>query len=492
MIMYKSEKLVQHIKQLIENGSYSANTKLPSLRAQAQVTGYSLMTILNAYQTLIAEGRVYSKEKSGFFISEYNYNTYQKTNTVETSQPQKIKINSKVFSYLKQTQASDYIYFSSAFPDEQCLYNTKIMKILAHYAQQKPIGTTNKNMPPGNLKLRQQIANRYILQGIPTQADDIIITSGALDALNLALQTLTQTGDYILLQDTIFYGAWQAAERLGLQVITLPTHPQYGFNLQAFEDLLQAYPIKVCWFMLNSHNPIGFTVNDKIKEKIASLLEKYQVYLIEDDTYQELYYFGQKPLPMCYFEHQNRVLHCSSFSKVLGANIRIGWVRTETFSEKIQHLQLMSTLAANTLIQETLANFIATPYYDKHLQKLRKQLYQRKNLLYRLLLRYLPSSCHIHYYSSGYFLWIELPNRLNSTVLFQILLSQNIGITPSHLFSIHEVPHNYIRINSSFHMDSQHKQAIISLAHAIKYLIYQRMPSLLHYFKTDSNAFRRL
>lgn len=470
--MYKSERLVHQIKQLIENGSYSPHTKLPSIRIQAEISGYSLMTVLNAYQLLVAEGRVYSKEKSGFFVAE-SY-TPKMVNDNYTSGPQTVKINSKVFSYLKATQRLDQLYFSSAFPDEKCLYNAKIMRILATHAQQKPLDGINKNMPPGNAKLRQQIANRYTVQGIPTHANDIIITSGALDALNLSLQTLTTSGDYILLQDTIFYGAWQAAERLGLHVITLPTDMQYGFDLKAFKNILSKYPIKVCWFMLNSHNPIGFTVQDKIKKKIADLLEHHDIYLIEDDTYQELYYAGHRPLPMCYFLNNEKILHCSSFSKVLGANIRIGWVRTTHFSEKIQHLQFMSTLSANTLIQSTLADFIATPYYDKHLQQLRKQLYQRKNNLYRLLSKHIPKECHIHYYSSGYFLWIELPQNINSIDLFNILIEKNIGITPSHLFNIDQSPQNYLRINSSFELTPRHEQALYILCNTISQLINKR------------------
>ncbi|MCP5774596.1 aminotransferase class I/II-fold pyridoxal phosphate-dependent enzyme, partial [Klebsiella pneumoniae] len=110
----------------------------------------------------------------------------------------------------------------------------------------------------------------------------------ALEALNLSLQALTQPGDFILLQETIFYGAWQAAERLGLQVITIQEHPQFGFDLASFEQALKQYPIKVCWLMLNAHNPIGFSVSSEIKQRIAELLYEYQVYLIEDDVYQEL------------------------------------------------------------------------------------------------------------------------------------------------------------------------------------------------------------
>lgn len=183
--------------------------------------------------------------------------------------------------------------FGSAFPDSQLLAASKLIQIMGQLARQRQSYDQTASLPPGNLALRKLIAQRYCMQGIQTDPDDIVITSGGLDALNLSLQAVAKPGDYILLQQTVFYGAWQAAERLGLKIITIPEHPQHGFDLEAFEQVIHTYPIKVCWLMLNSHNPIGFTVSDEIKYKIAKLLHEHQIYLIEDDVYEELYYGGQ-------------------------------------------------------------------------------------------------------------------------------------------------------------------------------------------------------
>jgi DNA-binding transcriptional MocR family regulator len=94
--------------------------------------------------------------------------------------------------------------------------------------------TRPASLPPGNLALRKLIAQRYCMQGIQTDPDDIVITSGGLDALNLSLQAVAKPRLYSIATN-VFYGAWQAAERLGLKVITIPEHPQHGFDLEAFE-----------------------------------------------------------------------------------------------------------------------------------------------------------------------------------------------------------------------------------------------------------------
>nr|WP_264757557.1 aminotransferase class I/II-fold pyridoxal phosphate-dependent enzyme [Acinetobacter sp. ANC 4173] len=189
--------------------------------------------------------------------------------------------------------------------------------------------------------------------------------------LNGVLKAMTQAGDYILLQETIFYGAWQAAENLSLKVMTIPEHSEHGLDLAVFKKAITTYSIKVCLLMLNSHNPIGFTVNEDIKFELAKLLHEHEIYLIEDDVYEELYSDQKKPLSMKYYDQQNLVLHCSSFSKTLGAGFRVGWVYAGKFSEHIQHVQLMSTISVNSFIQNALADDLTHRHDEKHL-KLKK------------------------------------------------------------------------------------------------------------------------
>lgn len=212
--------------------------------------------------------------------------------------------------------------------------------------------------------------------------------------------------------------------------------------------------------MLNSHNPIGFTVSDEIKLQLAKLLQEHQIYLIEDDVYEELYFDHKKPLSMKYFDQQNLVLHCSSFSKTLGAGFRIGWVYAGKFSESIQHLQLMSTLSVNSFIQSALADYLSHRYYEKHLKTLRNTLKRLKNQYYQYLSKKLPETCKVHYYPSGYFLWITLPEQINSNVLYHALLQQNIGIASGALFYRSEQAPHHIRINCSFELNQNTQNAL--------------------------------
>ena len=128
--MYKSEQLARSIRALIENGSWQAHSKLPSLREQVQRSGFSLMTVLNAYQELEAQGLVYSKQKSGYFVAG-NLATQELAHHPETSLNDHIEINSQVFNFLKAMQDEDVVPLGSAFPCSDLLYNSKLMQIIA-------------------------------------------------------------------------------------------------------------------------------------------------------------------------------------------------------------------------------------------------------------------------------------------------------------------------------------------------------------------------
>lgn len=450
--MYKSEQLALSLKHLIETGTWKLHEKLPSLRQQAETSGFSLITVMNAYQELEAQGLIYSKEKLGYFVAD---NPLQTALAKKVVLNEKIEINSLVFRYLKSIQSEKIVPLGSAFPNSQLLYSPKLMQTLAQQAKHRISYEQTPSLPPGNYELRKQIAQRYCMQGIPTDPSDIVITSGGLDALNLSLKAMTQMGDYILLQETIFYGAWQAAENLGLKVITIPEHPEHGLDLEAFKKAITSYPIKVCLLMLNSHNPIGFTVNEDIKFELAKLLHEHEIYLIEDDVYEELYYDQKKPLSMKYYDQQNLVLHCSSFSKTLGAGFRVGWVYAGKFSEHIQHVQLMSTISVNSFIQNALADYLTHRHYEKHLKNLRNTLKRLKNQYYQYLIKKLPEDCQVSYYPSGYFLWITLPQHIDSSRIYEKMILNDVGVAPSILFYRKNKKQNHIRINCSFEMNDE-------------------------------------
>lgn len=163
-------------------------------------------------------------------------------------------------------------------------------------------------------------------------------------------------------------------------------------------------------------------------------------------------------------------MHCSSFSKTLGAGFRVGWVYAGKYSEHIQHLQLMSTISANTLVQNALVEFLSSHHYEKHLRSLRLKLKKNKKRFYHYLKQNLPTQCRIHYELGGYFLCIMLPEQASSEEIYKTLLNQNIAVAPSILFNYSQQHQQFIRINCSFDWSNHIQSALDVLTITLKQL----------------------
>jgi DNA-binding transcriptional MocR family regulator len=127
-----------------------------------------------------------------------------------------------------------------------------------------------QDLPPGNEALRRQIARRYRLAGAAVSAEEIVVTSGALEALNLALQVVTRPNDIVAIESPAFYGCLQAIESLGRRALEVPTHPQYGVDVSALERLRDQHEVRACWFMTSFQNPLGATLPETERRRPAT------------------------------------------------------------------------------------------------------------------------------------------------------------------------------------------------------------------------------
>ncbi|HFZ8993407.1 TPA: PLP-dependent aminotransferase family protein [Citrobacter freundii] len=465
--MKKYQQLAEQIGRQIASGVWQPGDRLPSLREQVTSSGMSLMTVSHAYQLLESQGLIIARPQSGYYVAARPVGRASGP-SAQLMREESVDINTYIFDMLQASRDASIIPFASAFPDPRLFPLPQLNRSLARVSKTATAMSVLENLPPGNLLLRQAIARRYAQQGITVSPDEIVITAGALEALNLSLQAVTQAGDWVVVENPCFYGALQALERLRLKAISVVSDVNEGIDLAALEEALQKYPVKACWLMTNSQNPLGFTLSPQKKARLVDLLERHDVTLIEDDVYSELYFGRDKPLPARAWDRHNRVLHCSSFSKCLVPGFRIGWVAAGKYARQIQRLQLMSTLSTSSPMQLALVDYLATRRYDVHLRRLRRQLAERKKLAWQTLLRYLPAEVNVHYNDSGYFLWVELPESVDAGELSTAALTQQISIAPGKMFSTSDAWSHFFRFNTSWEWGAREEQAVITLSQLIR------------------------
>ncbi|WP_199454810.1 PLP-dependent aminotransferase family protein [Vibrio owensii] len=455
--MNRYRQLAELFKSQIQQNTWRAGEKLPSVRMTSRNHSVSAGTVLQAYQLLEAQGWVVAKPQSGYFVTAELDRLEPKgaeKNAYRTS------VNDELYDFLKHQGSPESVKLGSAFPDPALFPLEALNRNLASSGRKMGPDTLLDNLPPGSESLRRLIAQRYIQQGLDLTHDDIVITSGALEALNLSLQAVTRPGDTVVIESPTFYGARQAIERLGLNVIEITVDAQHGHSIEQLEWAFTNSDVRACWLMTNFHNPTGTSLSEQNKQRIVELANQYDVYLIEDDVYAELYFADKKPASLKSFDTQERVLHCGSLSKSLCPGYRLGWVVNKRFNEPIQKLQLMSTLSGSAPIQQGVAHYLQNDSYDNHLRKLRRTLQQRQERFVTLIKTHLPQTVNYHLPLGGYFLWLELPQGLDSKQLYQTLLKEQVTVAYGKLFSVDEKLEHYLRLNTSF-VDSEHLESAI-------------------------------
>lgn len=446
--MKRYEALAEALSRDIRNGKLPPGTKMPSIRTTVVQYGVSPSTAFQAYYRLEERGLVRARERSGYYVAGTPGRTLPppgmtRSRKVSTS----VDISELVFSVLDAARDPRLVQLGSAFPSPELFPWARLGKSLARAGRAIDPWLSVADMPPGNPALRQQIALRYLGAGVPQPTEDIIVTNGALEALNLCLMAVTRPGDVVAIESPGFYAALQALERLGLKAVEIPVHPSEGIDLDALGDALKRHPVRACWFMTQFQNPMGASMTADKKKALVELLTRHQVPLIEDDVYGELYFGSRSPVPAKAFDTDGLVMHCGSFSKTLAPGFRIGWAAPGRFGDAIQRQKLMTTLSASIPAQLAIAEYLQNGGYDKHLRKLRHALETQQGQLLKAIARDFPEDVRVSRPAGGYFLWVEFPREFDALALHREALEHDISIAPGPIFSARRSYRNCIRLN---------------------------------------------
>lgn len=455
--------LATRTAKLIEDGVLRAGDRLPSVRQACRTHEVSPVTITQAYYLLESLGLIEARPKSGYFVRARLGQALAEPEMTSRplGQSTQLQVSDFIFQILESVKDPVVVPLGSSFPSPYLFPLDKLGRFLASAARKLDPLSTITDLPPGNEELRRQLALRYLAHGVTVAPQEIIVTSGAMEGINLCLQAVTRPGDLIAIESPTFYAGLQASERLGLKVIEIPTHPRQGVSLVALEDALRQHPVKACLFMLNFANPMGGLVPDERKKALLELLQRHDVPLIEDDVYAELYFGQQAPLCSKAEDRSGLVMHVSSFSKCLAPGYRLGWVAAGRYAQAIQRQKLSTSLATNVPVQIALADYLKHGGYENHLRHLRRTLANQEASLTAAVEQHFPAGTRLARPQGGYFLWLELPRRVDTLLLHQQALAQGISIAPGPIFSAKREFGNCLRLNFG-HPDSPRQQAAIA------------------------------
>jgi len=352
-------------------------------------------------------------------------------------------------------------------PSMQLLPTLQFNRTMASVARRHPHQCNSCDIPPGNLNLRRQIARRAMESGCTLAPDEIVVTCGCQEALNICLRAVARPGDRIAIESPTYYGILQIIESLGMRACEIPTFPRDGVCLDELVKRLDCCQIKACVFSLNYSNPLGSCMPDEKKKRLVELLAERTIPLIEDDLYGTLSHAPQRPKTAKAFDKEGGVLLCDSFTKTLAPGSRVGWTAPGRFQKRVEHLKFISSIGAPTLLQMAIAEFLANGGYEHHLRRLRRVYAEQVRRVTQVITKYFPEGTRVTRPTGGYVLWVELPAQVNSLELFRRAVAEKISIAPGPIFSPQQKYQNFIRLSCGTPWSEAADQALLKLGQII-------------------------
>ncbi|MDX1738540.1 MAG: PLP-dependent aminotransferase family protein, partial [Alphaproteobacteria bacterium] len=317
--------------------------------------------------------------------------------------------------------------------------------------------------PLGESDFRQALAKHFAKDGIAIAASDLIISSGCMDSVKLALSATTNKGDLVLVPSPCFNGHLRLLSHLGLSVLEVPIAND-GLDIEYILEAMASGDIKACLLSAAFQNPVGYSLSPSDKVRLARAASDYNCPIIEDDVFGECSHIKNRPVPIKSYDKEGAVLWCGSFSKTLSAGYRVGWLAAGRYRDSIANDIINMSQFVSVPMQLGLADFLNSGAYRRHLNKFRTELQVNVNKMYNYLCATIGHNCKINKSSGGYAFWIELPESVDSLALFKKASENNISLLPGYMFSSSDKFASYIRLNSGNEWSARLELAVQKLA----------------------------
>jgi DNA-binding transcriptional MocR family regulator len=453
------ENVASRIGGMIESGTYQAGDRLPSVRELSRHMQVSVNTVMSAYVRLESLQLIEARPQSGYFVRSRVLEPRAGKASAREIESKPVVIADRQMRIIRSLGSRSLVPLGTGAPNADLLPIVRLNRMLAAQVRKHPAESVSYAPPAGLMRLRQQIAKRLVASGCTVAAEDIIVTSGCVEAVTLALQAACEPGHTVAIASPVYYSFLNLIQWLGLNVLEIPACPREGLNLDMLAYALRRNPVHACIVIANFNNPLGSVMPDDAKRRLAEMAAKHKFALIENDVYGDLSFAAARPPSIKAFDRDGWVIQCSSFSKTLAPGYRTGWMVPGRFQQKAQMLKQLFNVATSSPAQLAIAEFLANGGYDRHLRRLCRTYAQQVAHVRNAIGRYFPAGTRVTRPEGGSVLWVEMPETVDACLLYERALERGIGIAPGPLFTTGSDFTNCVRLSAVF-WDSRVENAI--------------------------------
>ncbi len=429
------QRLAAAFEDTIQQGNILPGTKLPAERLLAQALSISRSTVVAAYAHLEQNSWLERRRGSGSWVKA-------------ATQLQHAEQRANWMGLFARNPAFGV---TSHDPHETIDFSAGTSSSLAGAFQDAFVLTYDDLMQPhmsrgyspaGLPVLRKAVADMYTRMGIFTTEDQILITTGAQQAITLLAQFALQRGDTVLIENPTYFGAIDAFRAAGARLIPIPMN-EAGIDITMLRDTILATSPRLIYIIPTFQNPTGTVLSGEQRRAIARIVGDYTIPIIEDTTLADLAISGEAPSPLAAYARSGPVLTIGSLSKLFWAGLRVGWIRgPQATIQQITRLKAVADLGSSFVSQAIAARLLPELVHIKELR--RQELSQRLDFMEQLLHEFLPSWTWKRP-TGGLFLWVRLPEG-DAGQFAQVALRTGVIVLPGTTLSVDESHSNYLRL----------------------------------------------
>ena len=426
-------RLARGMKDAIRQGNLLPGTKLPSERALAKALAVSRTTVLTAYNELRASGWLESRAGSGTWVN--------RTSAIKARAQTRANLLSRSpLLSLLSAEGSGAIDFGVATPIPLTALPEGAFELPEE--QYRLIMQERDYMPLGFPVLRERLAARYSKLGLKTNAEQILVTTGAQQAITLITALCVQRGDPVLVEDPTFFGALEAFRFAGARLASLPVSVDH-IAVHSLRNRIRTVGPRLLYVTPTFQNPTGATMNDSSRRNLAELISEFEIPTIEDETLAEMVLEGSRSRPVAAFGGGENIFTIGSLSKMFCAGLRVGWIRgSKAQIARLARIKSTTDLGSALLTQAIGAQLLT--YLDEAVKLRREELLPKRDLVEKHLANQMPDWSFARP-SGGLCFWAKLPCR-DTAAFTQIALRRRLAIAHGNLFSASDSCSEYVRI----------------------------------------------
>jgi len=367
--------------------------------------------------------------------------------------------SSEIRELLKITEQPGVISFAGGLPSPDAFPLQRFEEACHKVIAEQSAHSLQYGRTEGYEPLRDWIAANMSRYGVHARLDNVMITSGAQQALDLIGKLFIDRGDRVLVEAPTYLGALQAFNAYGAEYFSVPIDSD-GIRTDLVEEPLRSNP-KFMYLLPNFQNPAGTTLSEGRRHELVLLADKYGVPIIEDDPYGQLRYEGEHIPPLIVIDRENlrrdsgyaigNVIYLGTFSKTIAPGLRLGWiVAPPDVIAKLVQLKQSTDLHTSTFTQHVAYEVVRDGFLEQHVKVIRNLYRERRDVMLEALKEFFPPEVKWTHPQGGLFLWVTLPQSLDSRQILEAAVAQSVVFVPGNSFyAIPGKMDHHMRLNFS-------------------------------------------